>query len=191
LPEGYDFSNKRIALVPNFRMIDKTSKEESSAYLPFMINCAKYLLEKGAQPFLLVHEGVNDKNLAEKISDAVGGIPVVLETNPLHIKGILGTCDATISSRFHGLVSALSQGVPSIATGWSHKYVRLFEDYDFKEGLVSVLDSKSVLHEKIDLLLSPETAGPLRLHLQRESEIMKDVSKNMWDLVFSKIEESI
>ena len=88
------------------------------------------------------------------MSEAAGGTPIVKETNPLHIKGILGACDAAVGSRFHGLVSALSQGVPSLATGWSHKYQRLFEDYGFSEGLVSVTDSDEVLKEKIDLIES-------------------------------------
>lgn len=189
LPTNYDASNKRIALVPNYRMVDKTSKEESEAYLPFMIRCAKYLVEQGAQPFVLVHEGANDQMMAEKISEAVGGIPIVKETDPLHIKGILGTCDATIGSRFHGLVSALSQGVPSLATGWSHKYIRLFEDYDFKEGCVSVLESDAELHKKIDLLLNPDSVGQLKQQLSEKSEQLKKLSEEMWKLVFAEIDK--
>lgn len=189
LPANYDASNKRIALVPNYRMVDKTSKEESEAYLPFMIRCAKYLVEQGAQPFVLVHEGANDQMLAEKISEAVGSIPIVKETDPLHIKGILGTCDATIGSRFHGLVSALSQGVPSLATGWSHKYIRLFEDYGFKDGVVTVLDTDEELHKKIDLLLKPESAQPLRVKLKEKSDELKKLSEQMWQLVFTEIDK--
>lgn len=189
LPVGYEASDKRIALVPNYRMIDKTSIEESKAYLPFMIRCAKYLLSKGAKPFILVHEGDNDKVLADKISESVGGLPIVKETNPLHIKGILGTCDATIGSRFHGLVSALSQGVPSLATGWSHKYIRLFEDYGFQEGVVSVLDSESELTRKIDLLIKSETAQPLRNRLNEASNVLKEKSEEMWQLVFAEIDK--
>lgn len=189
LPEGYDSSDKRIALVPNYRMIDKTNKQESEAYLPFMIRCAKYLVEQGAKPFVLVHEGANDQMLADKISEAVGGIPIVKETDPLHIKGILGTCDATIGSRFHGLVSALSQGVPSLATGWSHKYLRLFEDYGFKEGVVTVLDSDAKLQEKIDLLLKIETVEPLRVKLKEKSDELKKLSEKMWDLVFNEMDK--
>lgn len=189
LPEGYDSSNKRIALVPNYRMIDMTSQKEGEAYLPFMIRCAKYLVSKNQKPFILVHEGKNDRMLAEKISEAVGGIPIVIEDNPLHIKGILGSCDASIGSRFHGLVSALSQGVPSLATGWSHKYQRLFEDYGFSEGLVSVFDTDDQLNKKIDLLIKLEHSDLLKNQLTLKSQQLKLLSEEMWQLVFDEIDK--
>lgn len=188
LPQGYDSSNKRIALVPNYRMIDKTFGEESEAYLPFMIRCAQYLVSNGQKPFVLVHEGDNDMKLAVSISDAVGGIPILKETNPLHIKGILGTCDSTIGSRFHGLVSALSQGVPSLATGWSHKYARLFEDYGFMDGIVDVLDDEEVLHRKIDILINSDTSVALKQKLNKKSAVLKLASEQMWEVVFSEID---
>lgn len=37
MPKGYDLSNKEICIVPNYRMIDKTSREISQAYRPFLI----------------------------------------------------------------------------------------------------------------------------------------------------------
>lgn len=189
LPDGYNSNDKRIALVPNYRMVDKTGKKESDAYLPFMIRCAKYLVSKNQMPFILVHEGENDRMLAEKISEAAGCIPIVTEDNPLYIKGILGSCDATIGSRFHGLVSALSQGVPSLATGWSHKYKKLFEDYSFSEGLVSVFDTDKELHQKIDLLIEPENSIPLKRRLTQKSEELKCLSEEMWQLVFTEIDK--
>ncbi len=191
LPDGYDSSNKRVALVPNYRMIDKTDGKESEAYLPFMVRCAKYLLEQGEKPFILVHEGSKDRLLAEAISTAAGGIPIITETNPLHIKGILGTCESTIGSRFHGLVSALSQAVPSLATGWSHKYVRLFEDYDFQDGIVTVLDSDEELFKKIDMLIKPEYSLPLRQSLGDKSTHLKQMSEIMWQEVFSQIDRPV
>lgn len=129
--------------------------------------------------------------LAEKVSEAVGGIPVVKEVDPLHIKGILGTCDATVGSRFHGLVSALSQGVPSLATGWSHKYQRLFEDYEFGEGLVSVTDSDEVLFSKLELLIDSNSAEELRGKLNERSVELKQLSAEMWDKVFAVIDQKM
>jgi colanic acid/amylovoran biosynthesis protein len=189
LPPNYDPSNKRIALVPNYRMIDKTSKQESDAYLPFMIKCAQYLVNHGAKPFILIHEGANDQMLADKISDAAGGIPIIKETDPLHIKGILGTCDATIGSRFHGLVSALSQGVPSLATGWSHKYIRLFEDYKLNDGIVTVMDSDDAIYKKINNLLNPAARHNIKLNLLEWSSVLKKKSLEMWDFVFEIIDQ--
>ncbi|TGG95253.1 polysaccharide pyruvyl transferase family protein [Natronospirillum operosum] len=189
LPDGYDSSDKRIALVPNYRMVDKTNKEESAAYLPFMIRCAKYLVAQDAKPFVLVHEGANDQMLADRISEAAGGIPVVKENDALHIKGILGTCDATVGSRFHGLVSALSQGVPSLATGWSHKYIRLFDDYSFKEGVVSVLSSEQELYNKIDLILNVEKLQYIRNGIIDCSNKQKELSRKMWMSVFEEMDK--
>jgi polysaccharide pyruvyl transferase WcaK-like protein len=188
LPQGYDACDKKVAIVPNYRMIDKTATSESDAYLPFLIRATTYLVNKKKQPFLLVHGGSTDMILAEKVSQAVGGIQIIKETNPLHIKGILGACDATVGSRFHGLVSALSQGVPSLATGWSHKYLRLFEDYGFGEGVVSVNAPDHLLHSKLDLITEKESAEKLRDKLTLRSLELKQYSDEMWSLVFSVIE---
>ena len=188
IPEGYDASDKRVALVPNHRMLDKTSKEESESYLPFMISCAKHLKERQSKPFVLIHEGYQDEKLAQQISDAVGGIPIVKEVDPLHIKGILGLCDATIGSRFHGLVSALCQGVPSLATGWSHKYSRLFEDYGFTDGLISSLSSEDEIKTKINFLLDPSSSETLKATLRHRAQTLKLTSEKMWETVFNEIE---
>lgn len=188
LPSSYNKENKRIAIIPNYRMIDKTSKEESEAYLPFMIYCAQHLKDKNCKPFILVHEGANDLMLANKISDAVGGIPIIKETNPLYIKGIIGSCEATIGSRFHGLVSALSQGIPSLSTGWSHKYYRLFEDYDFIDGAVSILSSKEEIDKKLELITNEKNRQDIQKKLKINSEILKEKSQEMWNIVFDLIE---
>ena len=122
---------------------------------------------------------------------AAAGIAIVEETDPLHIKGVLGSCDATIGSRFHGLVSALSQRVPSLSTGWGHKYSRLFDDYGFGEGVVSVLDSDGIPREKINMLLDPALSASLRSKLTGRSAELKCLSEEMWDLVFKEMDKKL
>lgn len=187
VPKTFDKSDKSFCIIPNYRMIDKTSKEESKAYLPFLIRCTKYLLKKQQKPFILVHEGKDDMQLAQNISDAVGGIPIVQENDTLKIKGIIGMCEGTIGSRFHGLVSALSQGVPSIATGWSHKYKMLFEDYDFNEGLMSVLASDEEIYKKIDLIIDDPSKSAIKATLIQKSSKLKKDSRSMWHDVINCI----
>lgn len=185
LPEDFDRELNRFALIPNYRMIDKTQNNQSAAYIPFMVECAKYLKSISAKPFILIHEGENDAFLAKEISDAVGGMPIIRETDALFIKGIIGACDGIISSRYHGIVSALSQGVPALATGWSHKYIELFKDYKFQEGILSVTDERLKIIKMIDYITQENTVASLRKKLNLESERQKDLSEKMWEEVFT------
>ncbi|MCF6782800.1 MULTISPECIES: polysaccharide pyruvyl transferase family protein [Stutzerimonas] len=187
IPADFDAEQNRFCIVPNCRMLDKTDQQTRDAYLPFLITCTRYLLEKGAKPFVLVHEGKGDLALAEKLSSAVGGIPIVRESGPLEIKGILGACSGTLGSRFHGLVSALSQGVPALATGWSHKYQMLFEDYGFPEGLVQVTSDEAEIKRKLDLV-TDESARIAALIQTRTAEL-KQQSEQMWQQVFATIDQ--
>lgn len=187
LPQGFDTEQNRFCIVPNCRMLDKTDQHTRDAYLPFLISCTRYLLEKGAKPFVLVHEGKDDQRLADELSAAVGGIPIVKESGALEIKGILGACSGTLGSRFHGLVSALSQGVPALATGWSHKYQMLFEDYGFPEGLVQVTGDEAEIKRKLDLV-TDQSARVAALIQTRTAEL-KQQSEQMWQQVFEVIDQ--
>lgn len=185
MPNNFDRKNNRFCIVPNHRMIDKTNKKESNNYLPFMIDVTRYAYEKGQKPFILIHEGKEDLILAEKIRNTISSeISIIQESNPLKIKGILGASSGTVGSRFHGLVSALSQGVPSLATGWSHKYQMLFEDYGFPEGLLHVSMSREELHKTIDLIIDKDSKAPIINKLKENSERLKNISEEMWRDVF-------
>jgi len=187
IPADFDVEQNRFCIVPNCRMLDKTDQQTRDGYLPFLITCTRYLLEKGAKPFVLVHEGKGDLALAEKLSAAVGGIPIVRESGPLEIKGILGACSGTLGSRFHGLVSALSQGVPALATGWSHKYQMLFEDYGFPEGLVQVTSDEAEIKRKLDLVT--DESAPIAAIIQSRTAELKQQSEQMWQQVYAVIDQ--
>ncbi len=186
LPDSFNKDQNRFCIVPNYRMIDKTLKSESEAYVPFMTMCTQYLIKKGRKPFILIHEGANDLLLADKIKkDTGGGVAIIKESHPLRIKGILGACEGTISSRYHGLVSALSQGVPSLATGWSHKYQELFEDYGFRDGLLDVSMDEVEVCKRIDLILNDKTRNTIIAEINKRSRMLKVQSNSMWEEVLS------
>lgn len=176
--------DKKICIVPNFRMLDKTSKEDGEAYIPFMVECTKYLLAKKAKPFFLLHEGKRDYELMKRISSAVGvNIPIIAEDDPLKIKGILTSCDGMLGSRFHGLVSALSQGIPAIATGWNYKYEMLFKDYGFSEGLISVRADLDEIKRKLDIIIDPVLRSKAQQKIVERSEELKVASEEMWQKI--------
>ncbi|MBE0471604.1 MAG: polysaccharide pyruvyl transferase family protein [Methyloprofundus sp.] len=188
VPDYFDKAIHQVCLIPNDRMLDKMPAEKRSMYLPLMVSIAKYLKSKEKNPFLLIHGGKADYELAKKISDAVEGIPIVLEVDPLKIKGLISVCHSVIGSRFHGLVSALSQHVPSLATGWSHKYEMLFEDYHMEDFLLDLNTTENQLHEKIDLLINEESRARIILELSQASELLKSESEKMWVKILDVID---
>jgi len=188
VPDYFDEEKHRFCLIPNYRMIDKTCKKQSEAYPTFMIKCAKYLLAKEHKPFILVHEGVEDIMLAKKISEGTGrNLPIIQENNPLKIKGILGACQGTIGSRYHGLVSSLSQGVPALSSGWSHKYKMLFQDYGFPEGMLGVDATAEEIHSKIEILISDTNRKGIKETILSAAQKQKRAASRMWDDVFELI----
>jgi colanic acid/amylovoran biosynthesis protein len=110
---------------------------------------------------------------------------VVKQEDPLKVKGIIGASKAVVTSRFHGLVSALSQAIPSLSTGWSHKYQELLRDYDYEDALCEVSIDEVYLNSKIELLLDDTLRSEGINRLKQNSNIQKERSKEMWDKVLS------
>lgn len=173
----------RACIVPNQRMIEKaTSSKSADAYLPFLQACIESAEHHGLQPTLLVH-GNDDSELAVALSEQLGhALPTIHERDPLAIRSILGACDLVIGSRFHALVSALSQGVPAIGTSWSHKYEMLFDEYGCAEMLLSVTADR----EEIDACVARATGagrGELQLRIASAGDVLQKQVEDMWKRV--------
>ena len=188
VPADFDSGRFGVALVPNYRMIDKTHDTSGNRYVAFMKACAQRLKELDARPFMLIHEGKDDERLAEEISG--GAIPVVKEEDPRRIKGILGASRAVVASRFHALVSALSQGVPAVATGWSHKYTELFSDYGFPAGVLSIDDDVSHVNAMLDSIVDAHSGKEIAAQLLEQSQRQKSLTEEMWSDVDAVIQGS-
>jgi polysaccharide pyruvyl transferase WcaK-like protein len=187
VPAGFQASALQVAIVPNCRMLDKLSAEVSAQYEPFLERVARSLVKRGERPFFLVHESKNDRAIAERVAAAAGGLPIIEETDALAIKGILGACKAQVGSRFHGLVSALSQGVPSLAAGWSHKYRMLFKDYEFDQGMLDVAADAEQLEHALDLITKDGVRERIAARLLQRSAALKRQTQAMWAEVFACI----
>jgi len=180
----------RFCLIPNYRMIDKTSDGQSTLYPFFCAECIKYLVGFGHRPFILIHEGDQDLRFAEKIvRESDEEIEIIKETDALRIKGILGLCTGVISSRYHGLVSALSQGVPALATGWSHKYKMLFKEYGIPDCCLSVSIEPEALNEQIQRITNDNSRKEIIAKITKASAMHKEQTEVMWQKVFSVIEK--
>jgi colanic acid/amylovoran biosynthesis protein len=188
VPEYFPAAKSRACLVPNAQMIKKTSDAVGESYIPFFAKCARYLEKSGLEPFILPYDLKKDRSLAHEITEK-SGVPmeIIEEENPLHLKGIIGKCHLVVGSRFHALICALSQGIPALATGWSHKYNHLYNDYRCTELLISDLDFEAQAQEKLQRLKDPVYRESIIQTLKESSQVQIRKNGQMWNDVFEVI----
>jgi len=169
----------RVCIVPNYRMLDKTTKEARQRYLTFLLKCIKSLRNRNLNPVLLLHNR-GDYRLAELLNKEASDELPIIDEDPLTTKGILACCHSAISSRYHALVSCLSQGTPCLGTSWAHKYPSLFEEYDCPECLLDLFDSDQEIENKISLLTDASKRNYLINKVKQRAEMIKQRTINMW-----------
>jgi colanic acid/amylovoran biosynthesis protein len=184
VPKNASEFSERVAIIPNIKMIEAVPKG-GPGYIDTMAGIVAAIRKEGREPFLLLHEADKDVDVA-KLINATQAVPmqVVAETHPLLIKGIIGASYAVVTSRFHGLVSALSQGVPCIATSWSHKYEELLAEYDYPQGLIGKDTDVSI---RVASMLDASVQRTEREHLKAKAVGFKDESKRLWTEIESLI----
>lgn len=154
-PDWAAHLSERPCVVPNRRMIDKTDPDVAQWYRDCTYAVLAELTEAGEAPFLLVHE-TDDAPLARELS-AEASVPVIIESNPVRLKGILGGASFVFGARYHALIGSLAQEVPTLGVGWSHKYHHLFEDYTVPDCLVTKAMSMERIKDKVRMLAGDET----------------------------------
>ncbi|WP_088881409.1 polysaccharide pyruvyl transferase family protein [Vibrio rotiferianus] len=160
LPEGFDVSQPLACIVPNKNMVNPRNKNKQwlESYESTLLHAVSIYRERGLTPFFLNHEGMEDRALIDKLNQQLDQpLMVVEEADPLHVKGIIAASSAVLCSRFHGCISALSNGIACISTSWSHKYERLHEDYQAEAFLLSPDVTPEQLEALIDKSLDVES----------------------------------
>ncbi|MCE7059708.1 polysaccharide pyruvyl transferase family protein [Dyadobacter sp. CY343] len=189
VPDYYDPAKYEVAIIPNNKLLESNTFNSRENYVEFLNEITEIITASGKSPYFLIHEGVKDLKLATDVNKTfIKEIPILTVENPLEVKGIIGKSYAVVTSRFHGLVSALSQSVPCLCVGWSHKYLALMEDYNFSEGLIKNDElSGESLKSKLELVLNPNSSDQIHKRLKEGSAVQKELSQSMWNMVLDSI----
>lgn len=178
----------KICIIPNYRMIDMRNDNE---YLDFLDNAVSSLNELNYEFYFLIHESDKDRILVGELEKRNGvKYEVIAEENPLKIKTLIGNSKFVIASRFHGIVSALSQNIPTIATGWSHKYEMLYNEYDIRNLYLDNLTEQEKIIELIQLFNDEAKINLIEQKLKAKNQVILADVNQMWNKVFSIISEN-
>ena len=150
LPDDY------IIVIPNVKMVTHTVQDVSDRYIDFLREVSEFLISKGETLVLLNHEGIDDLKLLLRLNDRLSRRVLLLSSlDALEIKRIIGGARLLISSRYNGVVSGLTQGIPTLCTSWSHKYHELMKEHGCENGILNINNLNQVKHIIEDALNNP------------------------------------
>ncbi|OLS52112.1 polysaccharide pyruvyl transferase family protein [Rhodovulum sulfidophilum] len=172
-----------VLFIPNFQV----EKRQGCAYVETLVNAARSLLSAGRQVALLNHEGPKDLDICHRVRAQLVAeghdVKMLAPETGLEAKAIIGAARFVVTSRYHGLIAALSQGIACYPLGWSYKYVaamRLFGiEIEESVGHPEHVSDRALSAKYCDQFQAPA-------YTARRDKIRDDVAA-MWDQIFALI----
>ena len=146
---GCSLERRLVGIAPNMRVFERShGKRGSSAYVDALAGLVRHCVDSRDLDVVLlpnecspVNSGTDDRRLCELVASAAS------REGRCHFSGdyvsaedmhaVVGCLDYLVGSRFHALVFGLSQGIPCMAIGWSHKYVELLHQFGLADYVCS------------------------------------------------------
>lgn len=141
----------RIALIPSEVMRRRCSRLGID-YVAELAGFCRMAAAAGAGVLVIAHSSLgperrshnNDHHVCTDLLDAAGRLPGVEAEisglGPAQLRDLIAGCTVAVSSRFHGMVSALATGTPVAATAWSHKYAEVMRQFGMEDFVVEARD---------------------------------------------------
>jgi len=177
LKENGLISNEKnmVGIMPNMQVYIRTNgKGHENKYVKLLIDLSKYFLNRQNFSIVLIPHQVqpvenpeipDDRFLCDLIKISLGNVQDIVTLKDYYsaelLKAIIGRMDLIIGSRYHGIVAALSQMIPTLVLGWSHKYFELLSDVGIEQYIA---DHKNL--NKDELLALVEKAWLNRRELR-------------------------
>ncbi len=170
-------------IIPNEKVVTGRDAQARINYLDFLQAAVDSAIAAGNRVHILVHEGEKDANIARDLNARLSKpLDIVDLPSTLQTKALIGKAKFVIGSRFHGIVSALTAGVPPLVVGWSHKYEELLSDYGIPDSIVD-LNRREDWQHQIDVLLQTSEQKYFRESLMAIADQQRIASEEMWALV--------
>lgn len=183
-------SNKKCIIIPNSNMLSARSgdSEWPVKYLEIFSEMISAALDHGMEVTIINHEDASDEPICKRLSELFSGkVKLKQGLNAKEIKIEIAESNIVVSSRFHGCVSALSQGVMCIGTSWGHKYEELYKDYSVSELLISKPNQHENYKEFFVRMLDKQIN--IESVISRESSRLKEQSKVVWKKIENLLQD--
>ncbi len=180
-----------VCIIPNNKMYKHKGPEHKKRYLAFLVEAVQSVEALGLTPIVLNHEGIKDRKLCAELIDLLPHKPQFVDgLDAPQVKKLIGMAVFNVSSRFHGCVSSLSQGIPTLATSWGHKYEQLYRYYQCDDDLLDIFEldndkGESKMQQVMAQLLADRDTRCVAL--KQRAKDHKQTINQMWSEVFERI----
>lgn len=180
-PEYLDPGKRYAGICPNIWLTKKVDDDKRGKYFDCLATCVSLLEGHGLEPLIVLHAPFQDAELVPQLTKAIGKeVRVVREEHPVLLKGVIGSCELLVGSRFHALVGALSQEVPALGLGWAPKFGTLFDDYNCPEYMINALAPRELIANRIERALVEPARTELIERLRRGCKQQVRSVELMW-----------
>jgi len=182
-PNGFKSLKDKVCIIPNKKMVTHTGAD-ANKYWRFLEHLIVEVEKNEKEIFLLNHEGEGDLEICRAINSRFDNkYTIVTDLGAREIKGVIGASFFTVSSRFHGVASSLSQGIPCLATSWNHKYGMLFKDYDMEDKILEISNDPTSNSAKI--VETIQNRDGLHQKLIDKKQILTEEIETMWQRIWA------
>lgn len=181
MPQVYNHLKRAVCIIPNMQMV-RHGGVLLDDYIGYLVNVISLCQSLGHCAYILNHEGEKDEQLAYICKEKIANVEVVTGLNAIQTKGMISSAYLVISSRFHGVASALNSCVPCLATSWSHKYQYLYRDYKLSDSILKVSFSED--EERIKKFLNPDYNAEIRARLSIVVPSIQHKVRMMWNEIW-------
>lgn len=181
--------NQGICIIPSSRMLSSLDQHKKSLYKEFLLTAVNYFISANKNVFILNHSNKEDDDICNDLYqkfEKENNVKLVEIADTLELKSFIGSNEFVISSRYHGLINALSQNIPVLCIGWTHKYRFLLKDYLQEDAILEITSVDEML-KKLQSIFNYGALEKRVATISTQNEIQKTKAKKMWVLIKKKI----
>lgn len=140
-----------LGIIPNQRCVEPgvTPLRRPEDYFEALARARDHAVSRGFNVVGISHMLNTDRDLALMREIGLVCVPAA---DAATTRSLIASLTLCICSRYHGLISCLSHGIPVLALGWHHKYRNLMHDMALADYHVSVADLPRDLSPLLDTL---------------------------------------
>lgn len=150
--EDIDIKQNSVAIVPNIRVFERA---KNINYMQLYKEVVDKLLSYNKNIYLLYHSSEDIEicnNIKEEYKENDKVVVINKELSSYEYSKVVLKFDYIIASRYHSIVHAYKENVPSVSLGWAIKYEELMKNFNQEKYCVDIrkIENANVLIELIE-----------------------------------------